>query len=54
LEKENKKIFEWYNFKDQQQESNDGSRRWLILGPFLTEMDIGAPLVKTMDRITQF
>ena len=25
---------------DQQKENNYGSRRWLILGPFLTEMDI--------------
>jgi hypothetical protein len=54
LEKKNKKIFEWYNFMDQQQENNYGSGRLLILGPFLTEMDIQAPLVQTMDRITQF
>jgi hypothetical protein len=55
LKKENKKIFEWYNYMDQQQENNYGSRRWLILGPFLTEMDIQTPLVPTrMDRRPQF
>jgi hypothetical protein len=33
-------MFKLYNNMDQQQENNYGSRRWLILGPFLTDMDI--------------
>ena len=28
---------------DQQQENNYGSRRWMILGPFLTDLDIQTP-----------
>jgi hypothetical protein len=49
LKKENKKIFEWYNYMDQQQENKYGSRRWLI------KMDIQTPLVPTrMDRRTPF
>jgi hypothetical protein len=48
-------MFKWYNYMDQQQENQYGSRRWLILGPFLTEMDIQTPLVPTrMDRRTLF
>jgi hypothetical protein len=55
LKKENKKISEWYNYMDQQQENNYGSRRWMILGSFQTEVDIQTPLVPTrMDRRTQF
>jgi hypothetical protein len=55
LKKENKKTFEWYNFMDQQQENNYESGRWLILGPFLTEMEIQTPLVPTRkDRRTLF
>jgi hypothetical protein len=55
LKKESNKMFKWYNYMDQQQEKNYGSRRWLILGPFLAEMDIQTPLVPTRkDRRTQF
>jgi hypothetical protein len=40
---------------DQKQENHYGSRRWLIPGPFLTEMDIQTPFVPTrMDRKTLF
>jgi hypothetical protein len=45
----------WYNYMDQQQENNYGSRRWLILGPLLTEIDFKTPLVQTrVDRRTIF